>query len=305
MVEAARLYYEFDLSQQEIANHLGVSRPGVSRLLQKAREEGIVQISIVDPSGRGTRMEQELKNRFHLKEAVVVPGDSDSVLVKQRLGIKVAELLDNIIFDNAIIGVSWGTTMFEVAHHIRHTSASNITVVQLNGGVAKADYDTRANEVPLIFSRKLGAAPYLLPLPAIVDSIDVKNAILMDKNSAQTLELGQKAQIAIFTIGQFSYQSVLVKADYFSQTEVEKLLMNKSIADICSRIIDTEGNICLPELDERTIGIRLEDLKEKEYSIAVAGGKEKIKAVQAAIRGKYFNVLITDDLTAHELLKMK
>ena len=149
---------------------------------------------------------------------------------------------------------------------------------------------------------KFQATPYLLPLPAIVDSRGVKKAITSDKNIARTLDLGKKSEVTVCTIGLFSEQSVLVKADYFEQEEVKSLLEKGAIGDICSRIIDNNGRIVSPTLNARTIGIELEDLAEKPYSIAVAGGKEKLPAIRAALRGKWFNCLITDGWIAGELM---
>ena len=106
----------------------------------------------------------------------------------------------------------------------------------------------------------------------------------------------------MYTIGLFSEQSVLVKADYFANSEINSLLKNGAIGDICSRIIDHEGKICSPTLNARTIGIEKIDIIKKPYSIAVAGGKEKLPAIRAALRGKWFNCLITDSWISNELL---
>jgi len=142
-----------------------------------------------------------------------------------------------------------------------------------------------------------------LPLPAIVDSADLQNAIVGEKNISRTLAIARQADIAIFTIGSFGHQSVLVKAGYFENKEVDTLLKQGAVADICSRIINTDGDICSEELNHRTIGIELDQLKTKPWSIAVAGGKEKLGAIRAALKGRYFNVLITDEWIANELLQ--
>ena len=110
--------------------------------------------------------------------------------------------------------------------------------------------------------------------------------------------------MAMYTIGAFGYNSVLVKADYFESDEVEFLLKRRAAGDICSRIITETGKICWPELDDRTFGIELEELSKKEYAIAVAGGKEKLKAIYAGLCGKCFNVLITDEWIATEILHL-
>ncbi len=135
-----------------------------------------------------------------------------------------------------------------------------------------------------------------------MDSPDLKNAIVFDRNINRTLKLSKKADIAMFTIGSFDRNSVLVKADYFEKEEVESLIQNGAVGDICSRIISSDGKICSQGLDARTIGIELEEIREKPYSIAVAGGKKKFRAIQAGLRGNWFNCLITDESVAEKLL---
>jgi deoxyribonucleoside regulator len=302
MIETARLYYEHQFSQQQIANKLGISRPGISRLLQKARETGIVKIEIFDPESKGTALEAQLKEKFRLKDVIIVPNENeDNAKIKQRMGKAAFNYLDKLIHDNMIIGVSWGTTMLQVAQNIQARPTTGVTIVQLNGGVTRAEYDTHASEVAQKIGEKYRAVPFLLPLPAIVDNMKVKEAILSDKNIAHTLNLGKQADIIIFTIGKFDYESVLVKANYFEPTEVDELIKEGAIADVCSRIINKQGKICSKDLNNRTIGIELDEIREKKYSIAVAGGKDKINAIKAALKGNLFNVLITDELVASQL----
>ena len=179
----------------------------------------------------------------------------------------------------------------------------NMTVVQLNGGVSKASYDTHASEIAQTIGEKFQATPFLLPLPAIVDSPDVKIAITSDKNINRTLEFAKNATVAIYTIGLFNEESVLVKADYFEQNEIRTLLEKGAVGDICSRIIDDNGKICSDELNTRTIGIELNDLVNKPFAIAVAGGRDKLPAIRAALRGSLFNCLVTDEWIAQELVR--
>ena len=131
----------------------------------------------------------------------------------------------------------------------------------------------------------------------------MKNSIISDKNIARTLRLAVQSDIAVYTIGLFNNDSVLVKADYFEQNEIDSLINKGAIGDICSRIIDSEGNICSRSLDERTIGIELNDLAKKKYAIAVAGGLEKLPAIRAALKGRWMNTLVVDDRVALELLQ--
>lgn len=303
LVETARLYYEHSFSQQQIAKKLGVSRPGVSRLLQQARDEGIVRIEVIDPSARGTQIEIELKQKFGLKEAVVVPnGEAETGLIKSRLGQAAVVMLDRLVREGIILGISWGTTMQEVARQVRRRKVKEMIVVQLNGGISRAEYDTHASEIAQKIGENYRALPFLLPLPAVVDRADLKRAIVADKNISPTLELARRAEVALFTVGSFDHDSVLVKAEYFEPAEVDSLLERGAVGDICSRIITRGGEICSAELNARTIGIELEELHKKPYSIAVAGGLEKLTAIRAGLRGCWFNCLITDEGVASELL---
>lgn len=304
LVEAAKLYYEHQLSQEEISKKLGVSRPTISRLLQQARETGIVRIEIIDPSEIGTRLEAALIKKFKLKKVAVVPNDTnDTKIIKKRLGKAAVLLVDQLISEGTVLGISWGTTMQEVARQLRPRRVKDMIVVQLNGGISRAEIDTHASEIAKAISESYKAIPYLMPLPAVVDSANLKKAILSDKNISHTLELGRKADIALFTVGSFGYNSVLVKADYFESDEVKELLQSGAVGDICSRILKADGTICSKDLNNRTIGIELEEIKKKPYSIAVAGGKEKLAAIQAGLKGKWFNSLITDEWVAIELLR--
>ncbi len=243
-------------------------------------------------------------DKFKLKKVVVVPNDTtDKGIIKRRLGKAAVLLVDQLVSDGTVLGISWGTTMQEIARQIRPRRVKDMIVVQLNGGISRAEFDTHASEITKTIGEGYKAIPYYMPLPAIVDNANLKKVILSDKNISRTLELGRKADIAMFTIGSFGYDSVLVKADYFEPKEVDELLQSGAVGDICSRILKADGTICSKNLNSRTIGIELEELKKKQYSIAVAGSKEKLAAIKAGLKGKWFNCLITDEWIATELLR--
>ena len=302
LIEAARLYYEHNLNQAQIATKLDVSRPGVSRLLQEARDTGIVKIQIVDPGARGTRLESSLREKFGLKHAIVVPSDKQDTVLKSRMGSALITLFDQLLTENTTLGVSWGSTLQAATEHLKPRLVKNMTVVQLNGGVSKAELDTHATEIAGRMGENYQAIPYLLPLPAIVDTAELKKAIISDRNIAKTLKLAREADIAVFTVGAFGSKSVLVQADYFEEAEVQALIQAGAVADICSRLIKADGSICSPELDDRTIGIELAELKARPFSIAVAGGLNKAQAIRAGLAGGYFISLITDEDVARQLL---
>ena len=165
MVEAAKLYYQMDLSQIEVAKKLGLSRPTVSRLLQQAKEEGIVEIKITDPSENSRMLGTELEEKLGLKKAIVasVPMYEDKI-VKQVIGKNAADYISSIVKDEDVIGVTWGTTMYQVAAHLEHKSVRGVKIVQLKGGVSHSQKKTFASETLHLFEKAFDATLYQLCL---------------------------------------------------------------------------------------------------------------------------------------------
>ncbi len=304
-VQAARLYYGCDESQARIALKLKISRPQVSRLLQLAREQGIVTIHVNNPPGVHTELEQLFVDRFGIKHAVIVPlSTSNRETIKQKLAAIAADYIYEIVEGDQIIGLPWGSTLNYVAAYLKPKDLPGTTVVQLKGGVCRisGNYDTQ-NPV-LTFARKLGGTPCLLPVPGIVEDEKVKEALLKDERIKEILNLGEKAEIAVFSIGVPGEGSVLVRAGYFTGSEMLDLQSRGAVGDICSRYFTIDGKIFDPQLNARTIGIELEQLKQKKYAIAVAGGVDRAKGILGALRGGYINVLITDEDAAREVLHL-
>ena len=303
VVEAAKLYYLLDYTQHEIAKKLGVSRPTVSRMLQTAKKEGIVQIKIIDMEENVSDLEKAIEKKYNLKKAVIAPVPQyEDHIIKTTLGLKAAEYLDTIVKDNDIIGVTWGTTMYHVAVELKKKEVNNIKIVQLKGGISHSETNTYVSEILYLFGKAYRTTPLHLPLPAIVDQVVVKQAMMEDRHIRKIIETGKEANIALFTCGPIKSESLLFKLGYFTNEDLE-MLYSKAVGDICSRFFDQDGQICNNSLNERTLGIDLSELREKEYSILVAGGNQKVNSIHAALKGKFANVLVTDQYTARFILE--
>lgn len=304
IIEVARLYYQLDYSQQEIAKKLDVSRPTVSRLLKQAKDTGIVEVKIHNPVEAGEVLTERLKEKFGLNEVIIASvSEYDHTLIKRHLGEVAASYLNKVVKDDDLIATSWGTTVYELATKLKPKPVKNTKVVQLNGGVSHSETKTYASEIIHLFGEAFNTQTFLLPLPAIVDHIVVKQAIEADRHIHKILELGKQANIAVFSVGTPVVDSVLLQAEYFSKEE-QHLIQSKAVGEICSRFFDKNGEICVENLNNRTIGIELDELSKKEKSILVAGGSKKVKAIYGALKGKYANVLITDEQTASLLIEM-
>lgn len=301
----ARMYYEQGATQETIATELRLSRPTVSRLLKEAREEGVVQIIIHNPVRYANDLEGALRSAFpFLRKVIVVQPDeaAPEEEVVRDVAKASADYIRGLVRPGDVIGVSWGNTLEQVTLQLQIRAIDQVTVVQLNGGVSQASMMTNAYEIAQRFGKAFEAQVYFLPLPAVVDGQAVKEALLTNTETAYVLELGRKANIAVYGIGHPGGDSVLVQAGYFTPAQVQEFRRRGAVGDICSRYFTVTGQICDPELDSRTIGLPLHALAAKEHAIAVVPGKHKAAGALGALRGRYLNELITDEATAREIL---
>lgn len=301
-IEVARLYYQSDFSQQEIATKLKISRPTVSRLLTYAKEKGFVQIKVTDPFADLETLGNKIKEKYNLLEAhVVFSPTAKYQIITEYISKFAAEYLESQVKNGDILGVSWGTTMYEIARKITPQQVKGVEVVQLKGSISHSDVNNYANETLALFAEGFQTTARNLPLPVVLDNVVAKELVEQDRHIHQIIEMGKKATIAMFTVGTVRDEALLFRLGYFNNQEVHFLKEN-AVGDICSRFFDKEGNISDREINQRTIGIELADLRKKEQSILVAGGERKVEAINGALVGNYANVLIIDQFTAAELL---
>ncbi|MGL5270250.1 MAG: sugar-binding transcriptional regulator [Selenomonadaceae bacterium] len=301
-IDVAKLYYQSEFSQQQIAQQMGISRPSVSRLLQYAKEQGYVNIQIIDPVENMEDLERQLARKYGMQEVRIAYSTlNDPGEIKKYIGSKAAEYLNEIVRDGDIIGVSWGTTMYNVACRLKSRALKGAQIVQLKGGVTDGKSTTYADEILEKFAKAFSTIARYLPLPVIFGTKEVKEMVDQDRHIKRILELGRQANIAIFTVGTVKEDALLFRLGYIEAVDKAKL-QQIAVGDICSRFFDREGQICNAEIDDRTVGIKLAELRDKERSILVAGGERKVEAIRAALVGQYANVLITDQYTAKALL---
>lgn len=302
MIEVARLYYEHEYNQQAIAKKLGVSRPTVSRLLQQAKEHGIVRIKIIDPFTNNNALSKSLQEKYKLAEVkIAYAATEEQMEMTQVMSEAAAEYLYEVVKNGDVIGVTWGTTMYHVAHHLNQKNVKGVEVIQLKGGVGLSDVNTYESETVYLFAEAFKTIPRYLPLPVFVDSPMVKEIIESDRHIHRLIDLGKQANISVFTVGAVDDNSLLFRLGYLSPEE-KALLQKEAVGDICSRFFTKTGEISSDAINKRTIGIELDELKQKERSILVAGGSRKIEAIHGALLGGYANVFITDQYTAQALL---
>jgi DNA-binding transcriptional regulator LsrR (DeoR family) len=304
--KVSKLYYEQELSQQEIAGRLQLSRPKVSRLLRQAREEGIVQITVLPPPDSHADLEGQLETRFGLLEAVVADGGSpwSPDQVAREVGAAAANYFHRTLQDGDVIGISWGTTLNAMVHSLLPQSVEGVHVVQLNGGLGPPEAEVHSTNLCHRLAQVLDARLTLLPAPGIVDTPAIKEAILSDKNIQHAMQLMERVTVAYMGVGAPTPDSVLMSdGTIMRQEQLDGLRAKGAVGDIALRFFDAEGRPVDSDLSGRTIGISLEQLQRIPRVIGVAGGLEKVDVIHAALKGKLINVLITDEAVARQILE--
>ena len=306
MIRAAKSYYDLNMTIGEVAEELGLTRWQARRLLNEARDSGIVRIEIVPRTARSPDIESRLQRRFDLREAVVVreAADDDEALALDGVAQAAAQFIASL-GPMPLIGVSWGRTMSAVARRLPPLWNEGVEVVLLNGAMNIRAPSARTNNTAELFARSANGAATLLPVPAILGHAATRVALEHDPTIASVLALGRRAPAICFGMGAMAADSVLVQSGFITVEEQAALRAKGAVGDILSRYIDAFGQIVDPELDARTIGLNLSDCANREFSIGVAAGTEKHAVVRACIRARYFNVLVTDEPTARFLLEEK
>jgi DNA-binding transcriptional regulator LsrR (DeoR family) len=298
LVKIAHLYYENDQTQQEIADQLGVSRMAVSRALQKARDEGVVDIRVNYEEGY-YEMEEALKDKYRLTDILITPYQPGEGL-KQILAQNTAQYLQRVLDFGDLIGVGWGATLSFLPQYTRSFEPMDLTFVPIFGCVGQVSIEMHANQIAFGLAQSLGGRFRFLHSPAIVDSAQLRTALLSGKSIRAALELAKKSKTVILGIGApLDPLSTMNDSGYLTEEDLSKLEQAGAVCDVGACVyLNANSQPCSLDLNDRTVGLSFDDLKEIPTVIAVAGGAGKHSAIQAALRSGLIHILITDEETA-------
>lgn len=301
---AVKLYYGEGLTQSEVAQELGVSRPTVSKLLHLGRSRGFVSIEIHDPREEASKIGTRLREHFGLTEVrLAQPPRAGQAVLLRELGRVGAQLLADLVVDGTLLGVSWGNTMYSLSTQLAQKDVAGVEIVQLKGGMSHTDKSTNDIRTIAAFCHAFHAYARTLPLPVIFDSVETKRIVEQDRFISSVLALGRAVDIAVFTVGDVNQDALPLSLGYLSEEEKE-LLAERAVGDACSRFFRHDGGVALPSVDARTVGISLEDLRRVPTRVLVAGGANKARAIEVALRTNLATHLVIDDATAERLLAL-
>src|SRR5579871_926309 len=312
LAEVASLYYEEDYTQEQIAKMIGVSRSGVSRLLTRSRELGLVDIHVHHPLRTSAVLREELMKQFGLEDAQVLLSTSPDESILSRIGALAARYIDRRIQESAslpskerrTIGISWGTSMLEMLKALRPRRRLPLNIVQLMGSVGTTYLpESDGPEIARQLASAYGGLCYYLHAPLLVADSLVRDGLLQERNLRQSFEMMEQMDMAVVGIGGASSEaSGLYRAGYLSREELAVLRGEGAVGDICGWYFDIHGHICETEMLKRTIAVPFEILRKVPAVVAVAAGAAKTEAVLGALRTGVVKALITDEACARAAL---
>jgi DNA-binding transcriptional regulator LsrR (DeoR family) len=304
LLKICRMYYFDEMTQAEIAKKIGFSRPIISKALQRARNEGLVEIIIHDDAFHTINLEQEIENAYSLEDVIVVPTiEMPTEMAKVAVSKAAASYVLKNLKDLSKIGVSWGTTLYSLVKEFPNDSYENLKIIPLVGGMGSTRIELHSNQIAFELSKKLNCSCESLYAPAIVESGNLRGLLLQTPNVADVLEEARSIDLAIVGIGNPLYQSTMEHIGYLGETEINSIRQAQVVGDINSCFILADGSIAPNTINERVIGVNVEDLRKVNKVVAIAHGKHKVESILAALGGGYINVLITDEQTAQDLVR--
>jgi DNA-binding transcriptional regulator LsrR (DeoR family) len=306
IARVAQMYHVEKLRQSDIAHHMRISQATVSRMLKRAEEEEIVRTTVVSPLGTYADLEAGLRVKYGLVEAIVVECSEDRPgPIMARIGEAAAHFLETTLQAGETIGVSsWSETILKMVDNIHPMKSGKAKyVVQTLGGMGNPTVQTHANQLTTRLARLTGAEAHLLNAPGVAQSREGKLVLLGDPFVCETMDMFSQITLGIVGIGAMEPSNMLARSgNIFTSRELAAIREAGGVGDISLRFFDAKGRIVKTALDERVIGMSLEELQEVDRVLALAGGQMKTDAIRGALRTGVIDVLITDRFTAARLV---
>jgi len=301
----ARDYYQENKTQQEIANKYGISRIMVSRLLAQAVKEKIIEIRINIPNNPSFETERKLEEKYGLNEVIVVSCNSREYRdIINKLGAAAVDFMFRNLQGKETISISWGHSLMKMVSAIPQSQFPEITITQMIGGLGYPEEHMSGTELVRRFSNSLNCEAILLNSPGIVKDSKLSVALKNEPQVNLALERARTSDLAFVGIGHFGTDSQLRKSDViFSPDDLRFLDEKGAVGDISLRFFDRDGEFIASDIDDRVVGLSVDEIRNIDRVIGIAGGSQKIQTIRAALKSDIINVLITDEITATNLLK--
>ena len=299
LVEIAVMYYLEGKTQTEISKEMYMSRPKVSRLLKKAREMNIVDITINYDSDNFNRVIKQVKHRFGVDNVVLVKTLKTEEDTIKEIGRAAAHELKYYLKD----GMSWGRTVRSLVASFKRKKLKDIKVIELFGAVEYTEDHQHFLSIGYDFSNKINGTFFSLPSPLYIKDKVTRETLINNPIIKNTLKMIDECDLIITSLGVVNSDLPQRIWDAHVDEQTRDELMNLGAQGyLCAHFFNEKGEFIDHEMNQNLIGIRTETIAQKDMML-LAGGKSKCKAIYSILQGGYVNTLISDDQTMKKILE--
>jgi DNA-binding transcriptional regulator LsrR (DeoR family) len=302
MLSVCEMFYVEGLSQKEISKILDISRPQISRIIAKAKENKLVSIKINFPNKEENEYENRIRDAYGIPEVHIydigVPDAPEGIL---KLAEAARDLFYILVKSNKKVGIMTGKTVEAIAEAIEPSRNRNLEFIPLCGGFSSSGTSWYANSVCQNFAKKTNGNYYLFNAPNYLCNSQTKQSLLNEKSIQEIMEKGQKCDVAFLGIGSLSADSTGVLAEGLCKEDLIELRNQGAIANICCSYINEAGMILKSSIEDRILGQPITALHNCR-KIGIALGRSKVRAIKAVLKGKLIDVLITSLDTAKDII---
>ncbi|HFX2466567.1 TPA: sugar-binding transcriptional regulator [Salmonella enterica subsp. enterica serovar Java] len=306
LTEIAVAYYCDEITQEEIANKFGLSRIKVGRLLKRAKEEGIVEINVRYHPVFSTQLEKQLKERFPVSRALIALDHHDEEEQRRQVASLVSAYLNNVLKDNVVVAVGQGRNVASVAESSGVIQGRDCRFICGIGGTHRPGDVINADHISRLLAKKFGGSSESLYAPAYVENIQLKELLLQNGTIKEMLDRARKADIALVGIGDMNEESYMVKLGWFTPHEINDASLNQGvIGDIAGYdFFNARGEHVNTVMDNRVIGLSVEELRQIPCVIAIASENTKAMAIMGALRTGAIDIIATSARNIRTILSL-
>lgn len=300
-VKTAWLYYVEGMTQQQIAERLGVSRVKVMRTLAECVAGNLVVTTVSARTAAQIERERALEARWNLSSAIVVPTPGSDGNLERAIGHAVAGFVEERVDDGMTLAIGGGATLHASLGFLRHRRAQRLSVVGLVGSLPHSRWvnpSIVAAKVAEIFD----GVSYQINAPVVVDAPDLRRRLWKQDTLQDVLARAARADLALLTVGDMSHEATIFRHEIVPSQFIEPLKRQGAVANILCHFIDAEGRLVEHEINDRIMAVDLDIVARIPNVVLAAGGKNKAQAINAAMKAINVSVLITDMETAEDLL---
>lgn len=303
MVKVAKLYYQYDFTQGEIATRLGFSRVKVHRMLRAARDMGIVKIKINTGSLGYVDFENQLMVKYNLRDVIIVPTQTDKSEQYLSLARGAVEWLVPQLSAGVKVGLGLGRTISHLPQVFTINRFIDCTFAEIVGAASDHSQGFAPYNITSRMAEIVGGKAEFFYAPTLVSSPELRKSLVAEPSIKRSLERAQSCDIVMQSVGPVDQSALLFVHGLLTEKGLQELRDMGAVGDALGHYYDANGQEVDADINQLVIGINLDDLRKVPWSVLIAGGQEKLAAIDGALKGELFNVLITDVDTADDLLQ--